>query len=534
MSGPRKRGGVARVALTICFAVAACSLLLGTASLGGRASAAASTKGSNTPRGALTVAEVASEWPGLDPATGTQVSADYDYMNAIFGQLFIPGPHFTILPGLATGYHFSKDGLTLTVPIRQGVTFQDGTHLTAQAVQYNLQRDLDPKNSCSCKGDFAAVTSVTASGNDVVVSLSTPDYPLVDAWADNEAPNWIASPTALAKEGVNAFDVHPVGAGPFEVQTNVVNSKMVLKAYSNYWQKGHPRLQTLTFVSVGAAASAYSALQAGSVQMVANGLSVQLLKQAKKNSSVKVVTLPGPRNGFVQLNTNIPPFNNKLAREALYYATDAPAYLRAIAQGQGVLSQSPSGPGGQFFEQKVPGYRNYDLKKAKALVNQLGGLSFTYEITNTPDALTAGTALQEMWQQAGMHVTLQPLSFPQIVLAYVHHNWQASAEVVGSFEPSIGTSGLAIRFGSKGALSGVKNPTLDSLIAKAVQTPTLQKRKAIYNQIFKIISDEAYGPLLYVASGNVVTGKSVTGVHPVFMASFGPMVEWGDVGLSQT
>jgi peptide/nickel transport system substrate-binding protein len=413
------------------------------------------------------------------------------------------------------------------------VTFQDGTPFTAQAVQYNLQRDLDPKNACGCLADFAAVKSVTTSGNDVVLSLSTPDYPLVDAWVDSEAPNWIASPTALAKEGVDGFDVHPVGAGPFEVQSNVVNSKLVLKAYPGYWQKGYPKLKTLTFVSIGAAASAYSALQAGSVQVIANGLSTQLLDQAKKNSAVKVVTLPGPRNAVVQLNTTVAPFNNKLAREALYYATDAPAYLRAIAQGQGVLSQSPSGPGGQFFEPKVPGYRTYDLKKAKALVNQLGGLSFTYQITNTPDAVTAGTALQAMWQQAGMHVTLQPLSFPQIVLAYVHHSWQASAEVVGSFEPSIGTSGLAIRFGSKGALSGVKNPTLDSLIAKAVQTPTLQQRKSIYNQIFKIISDDAYGPYLYVASGNVVIAKSVTGVHPVFMASFGPMVEWQDVGLSQ-
>jgi peptide/nickel transport system substrate-binding protein len=532
MSGAANRVAAVRATLAVSLVVSVCSLVLGALSLSGGVPADASSGASHTPTGTLTVAEVGSEWPGLDPATGTEVSADYDYMNAVFGQLFVPGPNFTILPDLATGYHFSKDGLTLTVPIRQGVTFQDGTPFTAQAVQYNLQRDLDPKNGCACLADFSAVKSVTTSGNDVVLSLSTPDYPLVDAWIDNEAPNWIASPAALAKEGVSGFDIHPVGAGPFEVQTNVVNSKLVLKAYPGYWQKGYPKLQTLTFLSVGSAASAYSALQAGSIQVVANGLSVQLLDQAKRNSSLKVMTLPGPRNAVVQLNTTIPPFNNKVAREALYYATDAPAYLRAIGGGQGVLSQSPSGPGGQFFEKTVPGYRTYNLKKARSLVKELGGLSFTYQITNTPDAVTAGTALQAMWQRAGMHVTLQPLSFPQIVLTYVHHSWQASAEVVGSFEPSIGTSGLAIRFSSKGALSGVKNPTLDNLIARAVQTSTLQKRKAIYDQVFKIISDEAYGPLLYVASGNVVMAKAVTGVHPVFMASFGPMIEWQDVGLS--
>jgi hypothetical protein len=63
--------------------------------------------------GALTVLAITSQWPGLDPATDTQASADYDYMNAIYGQLFIPGAKGKILPDLATGYHFSPDGLTL-------------------------------------------------------------------------------------------------------------------------------------------------------------------------------------------------------------------------------------------------------------------------------------------------------------------------------------------------------------------------------------------------------------------------------------
>lgn len=237
MLGARSRVASVGATLTTCLVIAVCSIFLGAASFSGGAAAAAP----GTARGALTVTEVASEWPGLDPATGTEVSADYDYMNAIFGELFVPGPHGSILPGLATGYHFSKDGLTLTVPIRRGVTFQDGTPFNAQAVQYNLQRDLDPKNACACLADFAAVRSVTTRGNDVVLSLSSPDYPLVEAWVAAEAPNWIASPTALAKEGVDGFDIHPVGAGPFEVESNVVNSKLVLKAYPGYWQKGYPK-----------------------------------------------------------------------------------------------------------------------------------------------------------------------------------------------------------------------------------------------------------------------------------------------------
>jgi peptide/nickel transport system substrate-binding protein len=82
------------------------------------------------------------------------------------------------------------------------VTFQDGTSFTAQAVQSSIERDLDPRNSCACEADFAAVHSITTSDDHtLVLHLSSPDYALVDAWADDEAPNWTVSPTALAKEG---------------------------------------------------------------------------------------------------------------------------------------------------------------------------------------------------------------------------------------------------------------------------------------------------------------------------------------------
>lgn len=517
----------------IASIVSVCSLLLGVLMVGS-ASALTTTAASQSPTGSLTVAEVGTEWPGLDPATGTEVSADYDYMDAIFGQLFEQGAKGKIIPDLATGYHFSKNGLKLTIGIRKGVTFQDGTPFNAQAVAFNLRRDFDPKNACACLADFASVKSVAASGNDVVLTLKSPDFPLMEAWVSGESPDWIASPTALAKEGVKEFDIKPVGAGPFQVVSNAPSSKLVLKAFPGYWRKGFPKLQDLTFLSVGSTQSAYAALQAGSVQLIATSLDVDTLGEAQKNSAVKIVTAPGIFSTWVQLDTLVPPFNNKLAREAMYYATDAPEYLKVIGKGQGVLTQSPSGPGGEFFKPKVPGYRTYNLAKARALVKQIGGLSFTYELTNSPTAVSAGEALQSMWEAAGIKVKLDPLTFTEVVGAFVHHTWQASAEVMGGVEPSQSLSGLASRVGSKGLLSGVKNPTLDKLIAEAIRTPTLKQRSAIYQRAFKIISDQAYGPFLYVASSNAVMAKSVTGVNPVAVGSFGPLIQWEGVGISST
>ena len=63
-------------------------------------------------------------------------------MTAIYGQLFELGTGGAIVPDLATGYSFSPDGKTLTINLRQGVTFTDGTPFNAQAVYTNWMRDL--------------------------------------------------------------------------------------------------------------------------------------------------------------------------------------------------------------------------------------------------------------------------------------------------------------------------------------------------------------------------------------------------------
>ena len=63
-------------------------------------------------------------------------------MTAIYGQLFELGANGKIVPDLATGYTFSPDGKTLTINLRQGVTFTDGTPFNAQAVYTNWMRDL--------------------------------------------------------------------------------------------------------------------------------------------------------------------------------------------------------------------------------------------------------------------------------------------------------------------------------------------------------------------------------------------------------
>ena len=98
--------------------------------------------------GSITVLEskgYSGDWPdGLDPASNLDAIPNQDMMEAIYGQLFILGPGGKIQPDLATGYTFSPDAKTVTITLRQGVKFTDGTPFNAQAVIDNWNRDFGP------------------------------------------------------------------------------------------------------------------------------------------------------------------------------------------------------------------------------------------------------------------------------------------------------------------------------------------------------------------------------------------------------
>ena len=481
--------------------------------------------------GNITVLESssASSWAlGLDPATNTNDLADAPYMNAIYGQLFEQGKA-GLVPELATGYHFGAGAKSLTLTLRHGVKFSDGTPFNAKAVAFNIKRDLTPSFACICDSSFPVASVTTPNQYTVVLHLSKPFSAVINAFPGS-APNWIASPTALAKMGEKAFAQTPVGAGPFEVQSDTYSSVLVLKKNPNYWQPGHPYLDGITFKSVGSDESSYEAVVAGSGQMAENVGSTQVVQAARKELQVNEVTGRNAVNA-IQFNTTKAPFNNVLAREAVSYATDASALSKALTNGTGVVIQSPSLPGSAFYEPKVPGYRTYNPAKAKALLGQLGGLSITLNGINGP-AATLAEAVASEWQQVGIQVKLN--LFADLVAlnqAYASNNWQVLLQAAGGINPAVGTGGSYWRYYSTAPFTGVKDANLDKLINEAAGTPVTGQQVKIYKQIDKYLSQKAYFAFLYLAPLQNLTAKSVHGPGVSTPLEF-PV--WSDVWLQQS
>jgi peptide/nickel transport system substrate-binding protein len=509
--------------------VIAVALVAGLLAGCGSSNSSSSTPASSAPHsgGSLTVLEgssFAGSWPGLDPATDTDGAANQSYMDAIFGQLYQLGQGGKWIPDLATNISATNGGKTWVFTLRQGVKFTDGTPFNAQAVAYNWARDL--KSTCTCKPTFLAPPKITVTGP-YTIELALPyvDAPLLADMQD-DIFDWIASPTAVQTMGETAFALKPVGAGPFTVVSDSPSSELVLKANPHYWQKGLPYLKSLTFKPVLDDETALKDLQSGAGQAY-EGMSTPSLAPAFK-AHFTTTTEPSTSPYDIQLNTKVAPFNNILAREAIYYATNTPLLDQKLFGNAYPVTQSFTAQAGLFYEPTVPGYITYNLAKAKALVKQLGGISITLKTITSPVAQTLDEGLAEMWEAAGMKVTLQNYDLTGLISVFLSGKWQAFLQTAGAWDPEGGV-GVAFRFSSFSPFTGVHDPKVNALLAEAGGTLSMAQRQQFNEQLNAYIAKEAYGPFLFPIAGYNIAEHGVAGpglTTPIPSMAVLPEVLW--------
>jgi peptide/nickel transport system substrate-binding protein len=534
-----RRCGASLLAACACLAVAACgSSSKSSSSTAPSAAATSSASGTSSAAspghagGSITVLEsagFAGDWPtGLDPATNTNGAADQSQMDAIYGEPFELQPGGKLTPDLATGYKFSGGGKTVTVTWRKGLKFSDGTPLNAQAVAFNWNRDL--KSPCTCKPTIQVKSITAADPSTVKVDMVVPDGAFINQLQDSNF-SWIASPTALKKMGEQQFKLKPVGAGPFIVVSDTLSNQLVLKKNPGYWDSGKPLLDSLTFKTTAGDETALEAMQSGQAQAY-EGMNTPKLVNSFKDKFT-ITTEPSTSPYDIQLNTAIPPFNNKNARLAIYYATDTQLLDQKLFGNIYPPTQSFTAQAGLFYNPTVPGYPGYDLNKAKALVKQLGGLNVNFFTITQPATQNFMVALQQMWKQAGINASIHFYSLASLIQQF-QGKWQAALQTAGAWDPAGGV-GVAFRFNSHSPFSGVHDPKLDDLLNQGQGATDPAARKSFYDKAAAYIAQNAYGPFLFpVATWNVaahgVSGPGLTNAIP--SVAVNPQVLWEDVSGS--
>lgn len=346
--------------------------LLGAAAL---ALAVLATAGADTARygGILTVGLSRGDPDSLDPTLSHSISSQEIYQ-AMCVRLYGPGG-FPLLA--ASQPQLSKDELSYTIQLRQGVQFNDGTPVNAQAVVATVQRFLTYPGSAR-SSDFAGVSGVTAGGPyTVVFHLTQRDSAFV-------ANPWVLSPTAFNTDGAN-FAANPVCAGPFMFDHRVVGDNVTVVKSPFWYDRGDIHLDKIVFRSMGDGAAAVAALESGDIQALDN-VSTALLPSVQEDTNLHVIhsTTYGWSGLFINIgNKNgvgTPPSNvgkplavSTTLRQAFEEAIDRVALSKVVYGGLIRAGCTLIGPNDtQWYAATDVPCTPFDPKGAKQLVAKSG------------------------------------------------------------------------------------------------------------------------------------------------------------------
>jgi peptide/nickel transport system substrate-binding protein len=403
-----------------------------------------------------------------------------------------------IVPGLATDWAWSDEGKTLTMNLRQGVTFHDGEKFDAQAVKFNLERALTLPGSLR-KSEISSIESIEVTGPyQVVLHLKTADAALLSQFTDRAGA--MLAPKAAAKAD---FTAHPVCSGPYQFDSRVQQDRIVLKRFENYWNKSAYHFDKVVFLPIPDASVRLANLRSGDLELT-EGIAASDVKTVEadpKLSLAKVIGLGYQGITFNIANGKVDP-NNLFAkdarvREAFSLAIDRDALNQVAFEGlftpanQGISTVSP-------YHVNMP-IAPRDVEKAKALLAAAGvktPLNVTLLVTNNPASQQVGQVLQAMVGEAGFNLNLQMNEFATLLDRQQRGEYQLS---LSGWSGRPDPDGSIFSFvHSKGTLNdgGYSNPQVDEWLTQARQTNDPAARQALYDKVVKQLNIDM--PIAYL------------------------------------
>lgn len=296
-------------------------------------------------------------------------------------------------PELATEWTVAADGLSADFTLRDGVTFSDGSPLTAEDVVFSLTRAIDQQGSWGFL--FSPVKSVEAVDEHTVrLTMSEPFAPLLPALATFAAS--IYSKANFEAQGESAGE-HPLGTGPFMLESWDKGSAVVLTRNPHYWQEGKPYLDGVEFRVVGDDSARILQLVGGEVDMVSDVPASQI--EQIEAAEGQVYSVPGTSVGFITLNQKIEPLGEAAVRCAMAHAIDREAIARTVYFGRAQPARSIL-PSSTFFYDAETDPIGFDLDRARELL-ATSSVPDGFELTATvPTGNATRLAVAQIWAAA--------------------------------------------------------------------------------------------------------------------------------------
>jgi peptide/nickel transport system substrate-binding protein len=492
--------------------------------------ALAADTGAAPPRDAIVVGLLA-EPVTMDPPQVTDLNSTRVIKRMFEGLTAQELGSYKIVPGLAERWDISKDGLLYTFHLRPNVRFHDGTPLTAEAVKFCFDRQLNEQGPFYKTGTYPYVRGFlgNVAGVEVVnpstvqIRLKSPLTPFLQYLAHHSL--YVYSPEALKKWGKDMVK-NPVGTGPFKLETWEPGVRVVLARNDHYWG-GAPKVRQAIYVPIIEAQARLSAIKTGEIDLTMD-VPPDSLDDLRKDPNIVVAETNSSAVWYVVLNTRHAVLKDRRVRQALNYAVNKEAIIRDILKGTAIVAVSPLSPVyGPYAEPGVQRYP-YDPEKAKALLREAGyanGFDVTFFVPESGSGMQSpvemGTVIQANLAAVGVRAKIQTMEWGAYLKKYL--DGPDMAEM--SWNPSIGDPDHMMymllssdRFPPAFNAGYYQNPRVDELLRKGRTTIDEKERIPLYREAQKLVTEDA--PWIIVDHGKqvIVLRKRVQGfkLHPNF------------------
>jgi peptide/nickel transport system substrate-binding protein len=418
-------------------------------------------------------------------------------------------------PMLAESWDLSSDQTKLRFQLRKGVQFHSGRELTSDDVMWNLIRVRNPAvNATQFNKQSQWFTAIDTSDKySVVLTLDQPRPSILDFF---ELFN-IGDKDTLDQQ---SSQPQWIGTGPFKLAEYQIGDHIWFARNENYWRSGRPYLDEFRVAILRDGAAAVVQMEAGALDLVFDPPAQDATRLSTDSRYGVYVNDKSGISGIMNMNTTIPPTNNKMFRQAIHFALDRDRYVQTVLRGRGEARSLPWTSASPAYDAAKNKFFTHDLDKARALVQASGvdttaPIDFVYLSTEPPvGAAALAQILQSDLATIGVTLNLRNIEFAILADTMNNLKYTMAYDAVfryGEFEPSTGMTTSA-QYNYEKNFAGFKNDQYTQMVTAMQVEADPNKRKMLYTQLNDLLLDECFS--MPLASNPPVIAASAK-VHDV-------------------
>lgn len=414
------------------------------------------------------------------------------------------------------------DEQTLVFHIFPGITFSDGTELTAEDVKFTYDTMMDPDFGSPSMNNYSSVRDIEVVDRYTVqFNLNTAYGPIL-TWLSNAYGGIV--PKHYVEANPDTFGANPVGSGPYTLESWTPAEEVVLIARDDYWE-GAPNIKRITFRAQPDDSIRLLQLETGAIDV---NMQLGLGDVARVLEEGRFTVIESPPAGFEYIGFQMtePPFDDVRVRQAMVHAINKQQIVDLVFFGLTEPSYGPVPPTLEWaYNPEVEKLLEYNPERARELLAEAGypnGFSTTLHHSSRWQEPQYAQVLQNMWSEIGVEVELSQQEWGShfnslferdfdgmYVMAWLPI-WDPDQTMYRSY-----LTDNSFNFG------GYSNARVDELLELGRSTLDQEKRKEIYEELQVIVVEEVAHMFLQLTPLHIVTHPDLINFHPGAVGTFG-------------